>query len=294
MIQKYTFDGEKKLKLMDIPTNSKEDGVNKDEIIDKFRMNLEEMKNLQEKLYADGKEGIIVVIQAMDAAGKDSAIKHVMTTLNPQGINVISYDAPSKAELAHGYLWRIHKNIPARGSIAIFNRSHYEDVVTVQVRGLNNNYEMAERIMKKDSRTFFRQRYEQIRNFEEYLYQESYRVVKIFLKVSKDKQKERLLERIERKEKNWKFDPRDVEDRVLFDRYMKTYEEAINETATKNCPWFVLPADQKWYTRYLISEIMVQVMRDCNPKFPEVSQEDLAKMEVCKESLLIEDPSSIQ
>lgn len=294
MIQKYTFNGEKKLKLMDIPTNSKEDDVNKDEIIDKFRMNLEEMKNLQEKLYADGKEGIIVVIQAMDAAGKDSAIKHVMTTLNPQGINVISYDAPSKAELAHGYLWRIHKNIPARGSIAIFNRSHYEDVVTVQVRGLNNNYEMAERIMKKDSRTFFRQRYEQIRNFEEYLYQESYRVVKIFLKVSKDKQKERLLERIERKEKNWKFDPRDVEDRVLFDRYMKTYEEAINETATKNCPWFVLPADQKWYTRYLISEIMVQVMRDCNPKFPEVSQEDLAKMEVCKESLLIEDPSSIQ
>lgn len=294
MIQKYTFDGEKKLKLMDIPTNSKEDGVNKDEIIDKFRMNLEEMKNLQEKLYADGKEGIIVVIQAMDAAGKDSAIKHVMTTLNPQGINVISYDAPSKAELAHGYLWRIHKNIPARGSIAVFNRSHYEDVVTVQVRGLNNNYEMAERIMKKDSRTFFRQRYEQIRNFEEYLYQESYRVVKIFLKVSKDKQKERLLDRIERKDKNWKFDPRDVEDRVLFDRYMKTYEEAINETATKNCPWFVLPADQKWYTRYLISEIMVQVMRDCNPKFPEVSQEDIAKMEVCKESLLIEDPSSIQ
>lgn len=288
MLKKYTFDGSKKLKLKDLPTDSKKDKVNKEKIIEKFQKNLEEMERLQEKFYADGTEGLIVVLQALDAAGKDSTIRHVMTVLNPQGVNVVSFKAPNSEELAHDYLWRIHKNVPARGGITIFNRSHYEDVIAVQVLGLHKTYKMAERVIDEDDDKFFRQRYEQIQNFEEYLYQNSYRVVKIFLNVSKAEQKERFLERIDRPEKNWKFNPGDLADRKLFGRYLDTFEEVINATATKHSPWYVLPADQKWYTRYLVSEIMVNALKACDPQFPELSKDDLAKMADCKAALLAE------
>lgn len=288
MLEKYTFDGEKKLDLKEIPTNAKEDGVEKDEIKKKMQKNLETMQALQEKLYADRKEGIIVVLQALDAAGKDSAIRHVMTVLNPQGMQVKSFKAPNAEELAHDYLWRVHANVPEKGGIAIFNRSHYEDVVAVQVRCLRKTFAMAERIREESDKEFFKKRYEQIKDFETYLYDNSYRVVKIFLNVSMKKQKERFLERIDRQEKNWKFDVSDLEDRALFGEYLKTYEEAINRTATKECPWYVLPADQKWYTRYLISEIMVRVMTDCDPKFPQVSDDTLRIMKEARVELVEE------
>lgn len=289
MIEKYTFDGERHLNFKDLPTNSKEDGVDKERIIVKFKKNLKKMKKLQEKLYADGREGIIVVFQAMDAGGKDSAIRRVMTVLNPQGMRVAPFEAPSKEELAHDYLWRIHKNIPPRGGISIFNRSHYEDLVTVQVRGIRTGYKMADRISSQEDKIFFQKRYKHIRNYEDYLYENSYRLVKIFLNLSKDEQKKRLLDRIERQEKNWKFDMSDVEDRALFNRYLDAYEEAINNTASRHCPWYVLPADQKWYTRYLISEIMVRVMSDCNPTFPELSEQELVQLEKARDLLLEED-----
>ncbi len=288
MLEKYTFDGKKTLELKKIPTNAKEDGVEKAEIKKKMKKNLETMQALQEKLYADSKEGIIVVLQALDAAGKDSAIRHVMTVLNPQGMQVKSFKAPNAEELAHDYLWRIHANVPEKGGIAIFNRSHYEDVVAVQVRDLRKHFAMAERIREESDKEFFKKRYEQIKDFETYLYDNSYRVVKIFLNVSMKKQKERFLERIDRQEKNWKFDVSDMEDRALFAEYQKTYEEAINRTATKECPWYVLPADQKWYTRYLISEIMVRVMTDCNPQFPQVSEDTLRIMKEARVELVEE------
>lgn len=288
MLEKYTFDGKKTLELKEIPTNAKEDGVEKAEIKKKMKKNLETMQSLQEKLYADSKEGIIVVLQALDAAGKDSAIRHVMTVLNPQGMQVKSFKAPNAEELAHDYLWRIHANVPEKGGIAIFNRSHYEDVVAVQVRGLRKHFAMAERIREESDKDFFKKRYEQIKDFETYLYDNSYRVVKIFLNVSMKKQKERFLERIDRQEKNWKFDVSDIEDRALFAEYQKTYEEAINRTATKECPWYVLPADQKWYTRYLISEIMVRVMTDCDPQFPQVSEDTLRIMKEARVELVEE------
>lgn len=288
MFEKYTFDGQKTLDLKEIPTNAKEDGVEKAEIKKKMKKNLETMQSLQEKLYADSKEGIIVVLQALDAAGKDSAIRHVMTVLNPQGMQVKSFKAPNAEELAHDYLWRIHENVPEKGGIAIFNRSHYEDVVAVQVRDLRKHFAMAERIREESDKEFFKKRYEQIKDFETYLYDNSYRVVKIFLNVSMKKQKERFLERIDRQEKNWKFDVSDMEDRALFAEYQKTYEEAINRTATKECPWYVLPADQKWYTRYLISEIMVRVMTDCNPQFPQVSEDTLRIMKEARVELVEE------
>lgn len=288
MLEKYTFDGKKTLDLKEIPTNAKEDGVEKAEIKKKMKKNLETMQSLQEKLYADSKEGIIVVLQALDAAGKDSAIRHVMTVLNPQGMQVKSFKAPNAEELAHDYLWRIHENVPEKGGIAIFNRSHYEDVVAVQVRDLRKHFAMAERIREESDKEFFKKRYEQIKDFETYLYDNSYRVVKIFINVSMKKQKERFLERIDRQEKNWKFDVSDMEDRALFAEYQKTYEEAINRTATKECPWYVLPADQKWYTRYLISEIMVRVMTDCNPQFPQVSEDTLRIMKEARVELVEE------
>lgn len=288
LIQKYTFDGSKELVLKDLPTDAKEDGLEKKPTKKKFKKNLKKMKKLQERLYADGREGLIVVFQALDAAGKDSTIKKVMTAFNPQGMCVFSFKAPSDEELAHDYLWRIHQHVPPRGRIAIFNRSHYEDVVAVQVRDLREGYAMADRIKQKDDDTFFEERYTQINNFEEYLYQNSYRVVKFFLNVSKEEQKERFLERINREDKNWKFSPSDLKDRALFERHLATFEEAINKTSTKHAPWHVIPADQKWYTRYLVSEIMIEVLEDMDPQFPEPPQEHLDKMQEYKEILLNE------
>ncbi len=288
LIQKYTFDGSKSLNLADLPTDAKEDGFEKKPTKKAFKKNLKTMKKLQERLYADGREGLIVVFQALDAAGKDSTIKKVMTAFNPQGMCVFPFKAPSSEELAHDFLWRIHHHVPPRGHISIFNRSHYEDVVAVRVRDLRRSYAMADRVMEKDDATFFAERFEQINNFEKYLYQNSYRVVKFFLNVSKGEQKERFLDRINREDKNWKFSPSDLEDRAIFERHLQGYEDAINETGTAHAPWFVLPADQKWYTRYLVSEIMIQVLEDMDPQFPEPPQEHLDKMQEYKELLLNE------
>ena len=282
---RYRVEENDSFNIRKFPTNSEDDKVEKEEIIAKFEENLLVMKELQEKLYADAREGLIVVIQALDAAGKDSTIKHVMTGFNPAGVHVHSFKAPSSIELSHDYLWRIHANVPARGEIAIFNRSHYEDVVAVQVRKYYESYVMADRIWKDKPEEMFKKRYRQIRDFEEYLYENSYKVVKIFLNISKDKQKERFLERIEKPEKNWKFNASDLIDRDLFDKYLDTFEEVIEETSTEHSPWYVLPADQKWYTRYLVSEIMIDELKKINPKFPEVSEEDIKAMAESKARL---------
>lgn len=288
MIKKYKFNGTNKLKFDEMPTNSKKDDVDKKDIIHEYQKNVLKMKDLQEILYADSREGLIVVFQALDAAGKDSSIKHVMTYMNPQGVKVINFKSPSPDELAHDYLWRVHVNVPKRGEIAIFNRGHYEDVATVQVHSFHKGYKMAERV--KEDKDIFKKRYNQIVNFEEYLYENSYRVVKIFLNVSKEKQLERLLERIDRPDKHWKFDPSDLKDRALFDNHLKTYEEIINNTATKHNPWYVLPADQKWYTRYLISEIMVDILKDINPAFPKISEDEEAKFSEYRDILVGKKP----
>ena len=196
-LKDYTFDGSKKLKLDDLPTNSKADKVDKETILKLTAENLAKMKDLQDRLYADGREGLIVVLQAMDAAGKDSTIKHVMSGVNPQGVEVHSFKQPSSEELAHDFLWRLNKCIPRRGYIAIFNRSYYEDVLVVQVHEMNKGYHIADRVIGQSTEEFFKKRYKHIRNYEEYLYENGYRLVKIFLNVSKGKQKERFLERLD-------------------------------------------------------------------------------------------------
>ncbi len=288
MLKKYCYDGSRKLDLKSVPTNSKSDHVDKKAILEKTAENQQKIHQLQDKLYADGREGLIIVLQARDAAGKDSTIKHVLGGINPQGVDVYSFKQPSGAELAHDFLWRFNRSIPQRGKIAIFNRSYYEDVLVVRVHKLYEKYAMPKRCIGKADE-FFKKRYGHIVNYEEYLYDNGYRILKIFLNVSKDKQKERFLERIEQPEKNWKFSDSDLAERALWEKYSGAYEDAVNNTATKKAPWYVLPADQKWYTRYLVSKAILEVLTDMDPRYPEMPQGQVDRLQVCKEQLMKED-----
>ena len=285
---RYRYDDHERPDLRDLPTHAGVDKDCREEIERRTAENIETMKQLQEALYADGREGIVLVLQALDAAGKDSIIKHVMSGLNPQGVMVHSFKQPGAEELSHDYLWRVVKQLPPRGSIAIFNRSHYEDVLAVQILELWKKAQLPDRVLQDSRSEFFRKRYRQIRHFEEYLYENGYRVVKVFLNVSKEEQGKRFLERIEKPEKNWKFASSDLETRARFDDYIDLYEEVIRETASDHSPWYVLPADQKWYTRYLLSEIMVDVLQSCDSRFPELSEEERAHLEEAREQLLRE------
>ena len=206
-----------------------------------------------------------------------------MGAINPQGITVHSFKQPNSQELSHDYLWRAVRQLPARGSMAIFNRSYYEDVLIVRVHSLHKGYQMAQRCL--DDPEFFQKRYRQIRHFEEYLYENSYRVVKVFLHVSKEEQKERFLERIERKEKNWKFSQGDVKERAYWEEYQKAYEKAINQTATPHSPWYVLPADNKWYTRYLLSQAVLETLKDIDPQYPAPPPEQEEQLQQCRKML---------
>lgn len=280
--KKFYVDGSKKIDIDKFVTSEKIDKKEKEKYIAETEKNQLKIAELQDKLYADGREGLIIVLQAMDAAGKDSTVKNVMSGINPQGVNVYSFKAPSSAEMAHDFLWRIESCVPERGKISIFNRSQYEDVLVVKVHDMYKNYKMPERCTKKKKDEFFSERYEDILNYEKYLYHNGYRIIKIFLNVSKDEQKKRFLERIDRPEKNWKFSSSDIKERALWDEYHKAYQDAINATSSKNTPWYVLPADQKWFTRYLVSEIIKDTLRDMDPKYPDVSDEQKANLAGCK------------
>ena len=221
----------------------------------------------------------------MDAAGKDGTIKHVMSGLNPQGTQVSSFKQPSKEELDHGYLWRINKALPERGRIGIFNRSHYEEVLVVRVHDLIKYQKIPD---KFNNNKIWKQRYEQINNFEEYLYENGIVVIKFFLHVSKEEQKKRFLERIEDPAKNWKFSPGDIEERKYWDEYQKVYQEAIAATSKKHSSWYVIPADKKWFARLAVSEIIVWEMKKLKPEFPKLSEEQLQDLEKSKQSLMSE------
>lgn len=287
-IDKYCVNGKDGFQLETLPTSAREDDVDKEEIIRKTEKMREKISALQDKLYADGREGLIIVLQAMDAAGKDSTVKHVMSGVNPQGVIVHSFKQPTSEELKHDFLWRVNKYLPERGMIAVFNRSYYEDVLVVQVDGLNRKYHMAERIIGKEDDVFFEERYRQIRNYEQYLYENSYRIVKIFLNVSADTQKERFLERIDEPSKNWKFSSSDLTVRAQWDIYRATYEKVIANTASEQCPWYVIPADQKWYTRYLVSKAILKTLEQIDPRYPEMPEEEKARLNECREILMRE------
>ena len=271
----YRFDGKEKLCLKDQFTCA-EPSAKKKVLTALTEENMAKCALLQEKLYAAGTEGLIIAIQARDAAGKDSLIKKVFGKLNPAALEVHSFKSPSKEELSHDYLWRLVKCLPARGKIGIFNRSHYEDVLVTRVHQMEKGYAMPERVI--GDKNFYQKRYAQLKNWEEYLYENGYRMVKIFLNVSKEEQRRRFIDRMELPEKHWKLSIDDMKERALWKEYDAAYEDAINHTATEESPWYVLPADDKWFTRYLMSEILLDVLTDIAPEYPPLDPAEAAKV----------------
>lgn len=245
----------------------------------------EKLRELQEKLYADGSKSLLVVLQAMDAAGKDSLIEHVFGGVNPQGCSVTSFKTPSSLEYAHDFLWRHYLAIPQKGMIGIFNRSHYESVLVCKVHPEYNLSEKTWDSVKDFDETFWENRYESIRNFEKHLTQNGTTIIKIFLNVSKDEQKKRLIDRIDEQEKNWKFSAADLPERALFDQYMECYETAINETSKDNAPWYVIPADSKWFARVAAIQIIIDVLEKMDLKYPKLSEEDKLSLQESKKQL---------
>ncbi len=282
-LKKFTVKGTKKIELGDFSTDEKIKKEEKEKILVKTEENRKKIAEYQDKLYSEGKESILIILQAMDAAGKDGTIKHVMSGLNPQGIDVYAFKSPSSEELAHDYMWRTIKRLPEKGKMAIFNRSYYEDVLIGKVHKLYENQKMAERCKKGD---VIGRRYKEIKNFEKYIFNNSCRIIKIFLNVSKEEQKKRFLERIDLKIKNWKFSSSDIKERQYWDDYQNAYEDAINATATKDCPWYIIPADQKFYARYLVSEAILDVMKKIDPKYPTLPEEERRHLIEDKELLL--------
>ncbi|WP_294324348.1 PPK2 family polyphosphate kinase [uncultured Chryseobacterium sp.] len=245
----------------------------------------EKLRELQERLYSDESQSLLVVLQAMDAAGKDSMIEHVFGGVNPQGCNVTSFKTPSSREYSHDFLWRHYLALPQKGMIGIFNRSHYESVLVCKVHPEYNLSEKTWKSVKDFNEKFWENRYESIRNFEKHLAQNGTTVVKIFLNVSKDEQKKRLLDRINEQEKNWKFSSADLPERALFDKYMECYETAINETAKDYAPWYVLPADNKWFARVAAIQIIIDALEKMDLKYPKLSEEEKKSLEDSKKIL---------
>ena len=280
--EKYLVKEKKKLNLYEVPT-SYNGKLEKDEVKDTLiPANIIKIREYQEKLYAENNQSLLIVLQAMDAAGKDSLIKNIMTGVNPQGTKVVSFKKPSESELDHDYLWRVAKELPPRGEIGIFNRSHYEDVLVSRVHKLVLDQPFQKNLVTKD---IWEKRFEEINNFEEYLSNNGTKIVKFFLHVSKEEQKERLMERIERPEKNWKFASSDITERKYFDDYMKAYEDMLINTSTKAAPWYIVPADRKWFSRYLVSEVILEKLKEMDPKYPELSKEELESLDKWKKIL---------
>ena len=216
---------------------------------------LDELAALQERLYAESRQALLVVLQAMDAGGKDGAIKQVFSGVNPQGVRVTSFKQPTPEELAHDFLWRVHANVPPHGFIGIFNRSHYEDVLVARVHELVDE-------------SVWRGRYRHINHFEALLADSGVRVVKVFLHISREEQADRLRKRLENPDKRWKFRVGDLADRERWDDFMAAYEEAIARTSTEHAPWYVVPADHKWFRDWAISRIVIETLEDMDPRFP--------------------------
>lgn len=274
----------KKISLTkDFPPDWSPKGLAKDKAEDLLKDGIETLADLQDKLYAQDTYALLVIIQAMDAAGKDGAIKHVMSGINPQGCQVFAFKGPSAEELDHDYLWRCMKCLPERGRIGIFNRSYYEEVLVVRVHPeILAKQKLPE--MYKNGK-IWKQRFEEINNFERYLVQNGIEVVKIFLNVSKDEQKRRFLDRIEQPEKNWKFSLADAKERGCWDDYMAAYEDAIRHTSTKHAPWHVIPADNKWFARLAVAAVIGERLKSLKLAYPEISGQQKEALAEAREAL---------
>jgi PPK2 family polyphosphate:nucleotide phosphotransferase len=284
----YRVTSGKKFSLKDFATEGGKD-LGKDEkplAQQALQLGVQALAEMQDKLYAQDKWALLVIFQAMDAAGKDGAIKHVMSGINPQGCEVTAFKAPSTEELDHDFLWRCMKKLPERGRIGIFNRSYYEEVLVVRVHeGILKAQKLPDKLV---TASIWDDRLEDIRNFESYLSKNGIMVLKIFLNVSKKEQKKRFLERIDKPEKNWKFSAADVEERKYWKPYQVAYEELIKKTATEKSPWYVVPADNKTYARMVVASAIISALDSMKLAYPEVSDEQLVQLQRLRQELLAE------
>src|SRR5688572_5357467 len=245
---------------------------------------VQELAKLQEKLYAQNRWSVLGIFQAMDTAGKDSVIKHVMSGVNPQGCQVTSFKAPSSEELDHDYLWRCARRLPERGMIGLFNRSYYEETLVVRVHPeLLEKQKLPPELVTKN---IWKERFQDIRKFERYLTRNGIVIRKFYLHLSKKEQKKRFLERIDKPEKNWKFSLNDVHEREHWDDYMEAYEDMIRYTSTKQAPWYLVPADNKWFTHLIVAAALVDLLASLNLQYPKLSKEELKQLDEAKEALL--------
>lgn len=252
-------------------------GLNKKAAKVELKNNTKELKEIQRVFYADDRFALLIVLQAPDTAGKDGAIRHVMSGINPQGCRVHNFKTPSKEELDHDYLWRHYKVLPERGMIEIFNRSHYENVLATKVNPsfiLNENLPGIDSVDKIDDQ-FWENRYEQINNFEKHLHQNGTHILKFFLNLSKDEQKERLLSRLDNPNKNWKFNKADLEARAQWNEYQTAYEEMLEKTSKEHAPWYVIPADKKYFARVAIGSIILEKLQSLDLRFPSGKSESI-------------------
>ena len=273
-----------KVNLADYPTDFTGDYTGKEQAVKDLKKNIKHLTEMQDVLWAQDIQSLLIIFQAMDAAGKDSAIKHVMSGLNPQGVHVTSFKQPSAEELDHDYLWRSMKELPERGRIGIFNRSYYEEVLIVRVHPAILQTQKLPPHVKTDE-NIWQKRFKQIRHFEDYLVENGIFVLKFFLNVSKAEQKKRFLARIDEPEKNWKFSATDAKERGFWDEYMKAYAEAIENTSTKNAPWYIVPADNKWFTRIAVSEIIIEKLKSLDLHYPKVTENHQASLLEAKKML---------
>ena len=284
----YRITDGKKFHLKDVDPGDTRgfDSRDKPRLKDSLRSGVEKLAELQDKLYAQDRWSVLLVFQAMDAAGKDGTIKHVMSGINPQGCQVTSFKGPSSEELDHDYLWRCQKHLPERGRIGIFNRSYYEETLVVRV---HPEFLTAQKLPEKlVTKHIWEERFQDIRSFERYLARNGTIVLKFFLHVSKDEQRKRFLERIELPEKNWKFSSADLKERGFWDQYQTAYEKMIRETASKQAPWYVVPADNKWFTRLVVAGAVIDALNSLDLHYPKVSDAKLADLAAAKKALLSE------
>lgn len=273
----------KKISLRDYDAGFKPKGMDKEKAQASLRKGIEDLAAYQDKLYAQDRYSLLLVFQAMDAAGKDGTIKHVMSGINPQGCQVTSFKTPSSEELDHDYLWRCSKVLPERGRIGIFNRSYYEEVLITRVHPeVLEKQRLPEKSKKGD---IWKQRFEDINNYERYLSNNGTVILKFFLHVSKEAQKKRFLERIDRPEKNWKMSPSDVQERAFWKEYMSAYEDIFTHTSSKWAPWHIIPADSKWVTHLAVGAVIYEKLRSLGLAYPKVTEEHRAQLKEARKIL---------
>jgi PPK2 family polyphosphate:nucleotide phosphotransferase len=287
LLDRYRVTDGKKFRLKDYDPRDTFGIKEREEAESLLQRGIGQLASMQDKLYAQDEWGVLLMFQAMDAAGKDGAIKHVMSGINPQGCQVFSFKGPSAEELDHDFLWRTTRCLPERGRIGIFNRSYYEEVLVVRVHPqILDKQKVPQSLVGKD---IWEERFEDIVAFEKYLARNGYAIAKFFLNVSKKEQEERFLERLDRPEKNWKFSLADAKERQYWDKYMEAYEDCIRHTASEHAPWYVVPADRKWFARLVVAAAVYDLMRRLDLKYPVVDDAKKAELAAAREALVGKD-----